>query len=38
MIHESAAWSEVMHKWVFLPRRVSSDEYDEVKDEQVMSS
>ena len=38
MIHESAAWSETMKKWVFCPRRISSDQYDDVKDEKVVTS
>lgn len=34
MIHESAAWSDVLEKWVFLPRRLSDEAYDDMKDEQ----
>lgn len=37
MIHESGAWSDLLQKWVFLPRRISSEAYDDVKDEQVRS-
>lgn len=35
MIHESAAWSPVHRKWVFLPRRCSKERYDEVRDEHM---
>lgn len=35
MIHESAAWSDALHKWVFLPRRISDEAYDDMKDEKV---
>lgn len=37
MIHESAAWSDALNKWVFLPRRISSEQYDDVRDEKVMT-
>lgn len=37
MIHESAAWSDKMHKWIFCPRRISSEQYDDMKDEKVRS-
>jgi soluble calcium-activated nucleotidase 1 len=33
IIHEAVLWSPILKKWVFLPRRVSSEAYDEVKDE-----
>lgn len=33
IIHESAMWSDVHKKWFFLPRRASTETYDEVKDE-----
>lgn len=33
VIHESVNWSPHLRKWVFLPRRVSSEPYDENKDE-----
>jgi len=33
MIHEAVNWSPVLKKWIFLPRRVSSERYDEVLDE-----
>ncbi|CAN0128549.1 unnamed protein product [Pylaiella littoralis] len=38
MIHESAAWSETLKKWVFLPRRISSEQYDDAKDEKMGSN
>lgn len=28
-IHEAILWSSYMNKWVFLPRRISADAYDE---------
>jgi soluble calcium-activated nucleotidase 1 len=33
VIIEACRWSEALKKWVFLPRRISRDAYDEVKDE-----
>lgn len=33
MIHEAAAWSPRYQEWVFLPRRASSERYDEKRDE-----
>ncbi|KAJ8263776.1 hypothetical protein GJAV_G00141170 [Gymnothorax javanicus] len=33
LIHESAVWSEVHQRWFFLPRRASSERYNEVADE-----
>jgi len=33
MIHESAVWSDIHKKFVFLPRRASQDRYDENEDE-----
>ncbi|CAM9939331.1 unnamed protein product [Ectocarpus sp. 12 AP-2014] len=38
MIHESAAWSDALNKWVFLPRRISSEKYDDVRDEKMGSN
>lgn len=35
MIHESGAWSDALQKWVFMPRRISSEAYDDMKDEKV---
>jgi len=33
LIHESAAWSQVHKRWVFMPRRESKERYDDVLDE-----
>lgn len=33
LIHESAVWSERRQRWFFLPRRASSERYDETADE-----
>lgn len=33
LIHESAAWSERLQRWFFLPRRASHQRYDETADE-----
>jgi len=33
MIHESAQWSDVHEEWFFLPRRASTEGYNEAKDE-----
>ncbi|MEQ2217605.1 Soluble calcium-activated nucleotidase 1 [Xenoophorus captivus] len=33
LIHESAAWSERLQRWFFLPRRASHEQYDEMADE-----
>jgi soluble calcium-activated nucleotidase 1 len=33
VIHEAVNWSDALNKWVFAPRRVSSEQYDENKDE-----
>eukprot|EP00928_Gymnodinium_smaydae_P019923 TRINITY_DN1767_c0_g3_i1.p1 TRINITY_DN1767_c0_g3~~TRINITY_DN1767_c0_g3_i1.p1 ORF type:complete len:421 (+),score=54.38 TRINITY_DN1767_c0_g3_i1:57-1319(+) len=32
MIHEAARWSDNHHMWFFLPRKLSRERYDEVKD------
>eukprot|EP00922_Rhytidocystis_sp_ex-Travisia-forbesii_P064452 GHVS01095772.1.p1 GENE.GHVS01095772.1~~GHVS01095772.1.p1 ORF type:complete len:373 (-),score=77.12 GHVS01095772.1:179-1297(-) len=32
-IHEAVGWSPIHKLWIFLPRRVSSEPYDDVKDE-----
>eukprot|EP00922_Rhytidocystis_sp_ex-Travisia-forbesii_P064451 GHVS01095771.1.p1 GENE.GHVS01095771.1~~GHVS01095771.1.p1 ORF type:complete len:353 (-),score=50.81 GHVS01095771.1:231-1139(-) len=32
-IHEAVCWSPIHKLWVFLPRRVSSEPYDDVEDE-----
>ncbi|XP_028308742.1 soluble calcium-activated nucleotidase 1b isoform X2 [Gouania willdenowi] len=34
LIHESAAWSEQLQRWFFLPRRASHERYEEIADEQ----
>ncbi|XP_029949314.1 soluble calcium-activated nucleotidase 1b [Salarias fasciatus] len=33
LIHESAAWSESLQRWFFLPRRASHERYEETADE-----
>lgn len=33
MIHESAQWSEIHRKWLFMPRRASKQMYSEAEDE-----
>ncbi|XP_029455006.1 soluble calcium-activated nucleotidase 1 isoform X2 [Rhinatrema bivittatum] len=33
LIHESAAWSETLQRWFFLPRRASHQRYNEKDDE-----
>ena len=33
MIHESGRWSEAHQRWFFIPRKLSREAYDEVKDE-----
>uniref|UniRef100_A0A3Q2XEX8 Soluble calcium-activated nucleotidase 1 n=1 Tax=Hippocampus comes TaxID=109280 RepID=A0A3Q2XEX8_HIPCM len=33
LIHESAAWSDVLQRWFFLPRRASTERYEENADE-----
>ena len=33
VIHEAVLWSDHLRRWVFLPRRVSTEMYDEDKDE-----
>lgn len=35
VIHEAVLWSEQLKKWIFIPRRVSSEMYDDVKDEKM---
>ncbi|KAM9394316.1 soluble calcium-activated nucleotidase 1 [Pholidichthys leucotaenia] len=32
-IHESAAWSDTLQRWFFLPRRASMERYEETADE-----
>jgi len=38
VINEAILWSDHLKSWVFLPRRVSSDAYDENKDERMGSN
>ena len=33
LIHESAAWSDSLQRWFFLPRRASKERYEETADE-----
>lgn len=33
LIHEAIIWSPFMRKWVFAPRRISKEKYDDVLDE-----
>jgi soluble calcium-activated nucleotidase 1 len=33
VIHEAIRWSPQMRKWVFMPRRISKEKYDDEKDE-----
>lgn len=33
VIHEAVLWSQKLKKWIFIPRRVSADKYDDVIDE-----
>ena len=33
MIHESGVWSDIHQSWFFLPRRASTETYDETADE-----
>jgi len=34
LLHEAGAWNPILKKWFFLPRRFSTEPYDEVLDEQ----
>ena len=38
MIHESGVWSSIHQRWFFLPRRASSERYEELKDERRASN
>ena len=38
IIMEAILWSDHLQRWVFLPRRISSTEYDEVADERKGSN
>ncbi|XP_061556659.1 soluble calcium-activated nucleotidase 1 [Phycodurus eques] len=33
LIHESATWSDTLQRWFFLPRRASTERYEETADE-----
>ncbi|XP_042562781.1 soluble calcium-activated nucleotidase 1-like [Clupea harengus] len=33
LIHESAAWSDTLQRWFYLPRRASNERYEETADE-----
>lgn len=33
LIHEAINWSPYLKKWIFMPRRISSEKYDDVLDE-----
>ncbi|KAM4598155.1 soluble calcium-activated nucleotidase 1 isoform 2-T2 [Polymixia lowei] len=33
LIHEAAAWSDTLQRWFFLPRRASTERYEETADE-----
>ena len=35
MIHEAVCWSQVRREWVFLPRRMSTERYNDVTDERM---
>jgi len=35
MIHEAVCWSQVRREWVFLPRRMSGEKYNDVTDERM---
>ena len=35
MIHEAVCWSMVRREWVFLPRRMSGEKYNDVTDERM---
>jgi len=38
VIIEAVNWSPILKKWIFLPRRISSEMYDENKDERMGSN
>ncbi|XP_034000033.1 soluble calcium-activated nucleotidase 1 isoform X1 [Trematomus bernacchii] len=38
LIHESAAWSNTLQRWFFLPRRASKERYEETADERRASN
>jgi len=38
VIHEAAGWSDVLQKWIFMPRKVSKEQFDVKKDETAGSN
>jgi len=34
LLHEAVAWNPVLRRWFFFPRRMSFEQYDDVKDEE----
>ncbi|KAG5185700.1 apyrase family protein [Tribonema minus] len=38
MIHEAGNWAPALRRWVFLPRRISPDPYDDAEDERKGSN
>jgi len=38
IINEAIMWSSHLKSWIFIPRRISSQQYDEVKDEKMGSN
>ena len=34
LIHEAVRWNAALQSWFFLPRRVSTEAYDDEKDEE----
>ena len=38
IIMEAVLWSDHLNKWIFLPRRISADQYNDVKDEKKGSN
>lgn len=35
VIHESAGWSDLHQRWMFLPRRASTEQYHDTTDEKM---
>jgi soluble calcium-activated nucleotidase 1 len=38
VVHEAAGWSDTLQKWIFMPRKVSKEKFDEVMDENAGSN
>eukprot|EP00126_Sphaerothecum_destruens_P015724 Sdes_comp9761_c0_seq1m1281 len=38
LLHEAVCWSSLLDRWVFLPRKVSSEPYNDVEDERKGSN